>query len=405
MKKHITRFSLITSSAIAAAALAACGGGGGGDTTPAPQFGSLKVAMTDAPACGYDAVNVTVNKVRVHQSSSAADTDAGWTDITLSPAKKINLLNLTNGALEELGQTPLAVGRYTQLRLVLDANNGNALNNSVIVTGTSNEVSLDTPSAVQSGIKLVSSFDVLADQRVDLVLDFDACKSVLTKGNGKYALKPVVKVIPTLINGISGFVSPALLTSNVMVSAQQNGVIVSSTVPNATTGEFFLARVAPGNYDVVITADNMAASVIGAVPVSTTTSTTSLSTAAVPLSMVASAQRSISGTVTLSPASATEAAYVSAKQSFFSGPTVVVKYKGADLVSGAYTISNLPIAAPQYTVYSTARPLVFAPHLTTTPATGMYKVEASAAGYTTKSTPLVDLNVTSAVNVNFALVP
>jgi hypothetical protein len=407
MNKKLTRISLLTSSALAAAVLVACGGGSDTDTDtpPPPAMGSLKVAMTDAPACGFDAVNVTVNKVRVHKSSAAADTDAGWTDITLSPAKKINLLNLTNGALAELGQTSLEVGNYTQLRLVLDANTGNATHNSVVLTGTTTEVTLDTPSAVQSGIKLVSNFAVTEGQRMDLVLDFDACKSILTKGNGKYALKPVVKVIPTLINGISGFVNPALLTSNVMVSAQQNGVIVSSTVPNATTGEFFLARLAPGNYDVAITADNRAASVIAAVPVATTTSTTSLSTAVAPIDMATSTQRSISGTVTMTPPSTTEAAYVSAKQSFASGPTMVIKYKGADLISGAYTISNLPIAPPQYTVYSAARPLVFTPHLTTTPITGMYKVDASANGYATQSIASVDLTTAAAVGVNFTLVP
>src|SRR5450756_442741 len=77
-----------------AALVTGCGSGGGA----AP--GTLGVSLTDAPACGFDAVNVTVVKVRVHQSSSATDTDAGWTDITLNPARKINLLNLTNGVLD-----------------------------------------------------------------------------------------------------------------------------------------------------------------------------------------------------------------------------------------------------------------------------------------------------------------
>ncbi|UUZ50559.1 DUF4382 domain-containing protein [Massilia sp. B-10] len=144
-------------------------------------------------------------------------------------ARKINLLNLTNGVLEQLGQTPLPVGHYTQVRLVLDPNSGNALNNSVLPTGATLEKSLDTPSAIQSGIKLNANFDVVANTRTDLVLDFDACKSVLTKGNGNYALKPVVKVIPTIVNGISGFVNLAQLGSHVMVSAQQNGVVVAST--------------------------------------------------------------------------------------------------------------------------------------------------------------------------------
>src|SRR5512135_417952 len=101
----------------------------GSSTSAEP--GTLAVSLTDAPASGFDAVNVTVSKVRVHQSASASENDAGWSDITLSPARKINLLNLSNGALDSLGQTSLPAGHYTQLRLVLSANTGTTLSNSV----------------------------------------------------------------------------------------------------------------------------------------------------------------------------------------------------------------------------------------------------------------------------------
>lgn len=407
MKTTFRQAGLIAGSVLAAVSLTACGGGGGGASpapTPVATAGTLKVSMTDAPACGFDAVNVTVNKVRVNASGTASDTDGGWTDITLNPAKKINLLNLTNGVLESLGQTTLAAGHYSQLRLVLDPNTGNGMANSVIPTGGV-ETTLSTPSAVQSGIKIVKEFDVAAGQTVDLVLDFDACKSVVTQGKDRYALKPVVKAVPTVAagTGITGFIAPSLLSAHVSVSAQQNGAIVGATVPDPTTGAFTLTNLAAGNYDVVITADNSAASVIGAVPV-TATGGTQLSTAAAPLTMAASATGSISGNVTR-PANATEAAYVAAKQTFAAGPTVTIRYAGADISTGAYTIANLPVAAPQYTAYTTTRPLVFAPATTVLPGAGKYKVEASGAGYTTKTIDLVDISVTSATNVNFTLAP
>jgi hypothetical protein len=399
--KRITKLGLLAGSALAAASLVACGGGSSGSQTPV-AMGTLSVAMTDAPACGFDAVNVTVNKVRVNQSATASDTDAGWTDITLSPAKKINLLNLTNGALEALGQTSLAAGHYTQIRLVLDSNaSGSA--NTVIPTGSTTEQPLDTPSAVQSGIKLNGEFDVAAGQHSDIVLDFDACKSVLTKGNGKYALKPVIKMVPAAINGIDGYVATAALANHVTVSAQQDGKVISATAPNATTGEFFLSRLPVGNYDVVITADNSAATVIGAVPVSSTTNTTVVATSAAPIELATSTTGSISGTVTLNPASATTAAYVAAKQTFAAGPTVVIKSQGADLTTGAYTIANLPIAAPQYVAYSATLPLVFAASTATTP--GKYSVEASADGYAAKSIDAVDITLQNQADVNFTLVP
>lgn len=394
-------------SAISATVLLAACGGGGSSTPPTATSGTLGVSMTDAPACGYDAVNVTVNKVRVNQSASASDTDAGWTDITLSPAKKINLLDLNNGALQALGETPLAAGHYSQLRLVLDPNTSGTLANSLVLTGTTNEISLDTPSAVQSGIKLVDEFDVVAGQRADIVLDFDACKSIVKKGNsGGYGLKPVVKVIPTILNGIDGFVSTNQLGNHVMVTAQQNGVIVSSTVPNTTTGEFYLTRLPVGNYDVVLTGDNKATAVISAVPVATTTSTAVVSTAATPITLqtAATVDGQISGLATLKPTSATEVAYVAAKQSFASGPVVTVKFQGADITTGAYAL-RLPTVAPQLAPYSTTLPLLFANQTTTTPGTGKYSVNASATGYTSATQPSVDISASNQTAINFTLMP
>lgn len=404
--KSLSMASRLSGAISMAVILAACGGGGGYSSPSASTYGTLGVSLTDAPACGYDAVNITVNKVRVHQSTSASENDAGWTDITLNPAKKINLLNLTNGALLELGQTPLTPGRYTQLRLVLDANTGNGLANSLILTGSTSEISLDTPSAVQSGIKLVNEFDVAAGQRVDVVLDFDACKSVVKKGNsGNYGLKPVVRVVPTVLNGINGFITTAQLGRHVMVSAEQNGTIVASTTPNASSGEFFLARLVPGNYDVVITADDSATAVVATVPVASTTSVTALSTSAMPISLASAAtpDRSISGTVSMTPPSS-EIAFVTAKQSFAAGPTVAIKYQGADIATGAYALS-LPSVAPQLAAYSAALPLVFVTKTDTTPGTGKYKLEATAIGYTMLTIPSVDISVLSQTGVNFALVP
>jgi hypothetical protein len=398
MKTPNYRIGLLASALLAASALVACGGGG----SSSGGSGTLGVSMTDAPACGYDHVNVTVNKIRVNQSASASDTDAGWIDIVPSTGK-IDLLNLTNGVLQALGETPLAAGHYSQLRLVLDPNTGNTLANSVVPTATGVEQTLITPSAVQSGIKLVNEFDVVAGQRVDLVLDFDACKSVVSRGNGSYALKPVVKVIPTVLNGISGFVSTALLSQHVMVSAQQNGVVVSSTTPNATTGEFFLARLVPGNYDVVLTADNSASAVVGAVPVASTTSTTALSTSAAPITLAASATGSIGGTVGLTPVSLTETAFVSAKQSFAAGPTVTVKYQGVE--AGAYSLTNLPLAAPWFAAYSATLPLTFSAQTNTVPGTAKYAVSAAAFGYATSAPVNVDIGTANQTGVNFALVP
>ena len=404
MNITLTRLSLATSTICAAAVLVACGGGGSSTPTPASSaMGSVRASLTDAPACGYDEVNITVNKVRVNQSETASETDGGWTDITLAAPVKVNLLKLTNGLIEPLGTAPLTAGHYSQIRLVLDANTADNMANSVKPTGGTLQ-NLITPSAVQSGLKLNGSFDVAAGQVADVVIDFDACKSIVTRGNGKYALKPVIKMLPAVLNGISGVIAPAQLTSNVMISAQQAGVVVASTVPDPISGAFLLSRLPAGSYDVVITGAGSAATVIGAVPVSAT-ARGPVSTSTTPITLASSATGSIGGTTKLTPA-AELATYVSAKQLFAAGLTVTIKYAGSDLVTGAYAINGLPLNAPQYAVYSTTLPLVFAPATTVLPGIAKYTVSASALGYATLPfATAVDIAVANASNVNFALVP
>src|SRR6185436_17130510 len=352
--------------------IAGCGSDGGGSTQP----GTVGVSMTDAPACGYDEVNVTVSKVRVHQSGYAEDKAAGWTDITLDPPRTINLLNLNdptklNFALESLGETSLGAGHYTQLRLVLEENNGNQPSaNWIVLTGQNptNKIPLETPSAIRSGVKLIHQFTVNSGQRVDLLLDFDACKSIVRTGSGKYILKPVIKVIPFALNGIEGFVdkqsfvNQSLLGKNVIATAQFNGEIVRATVVNTNTGKFFLAHLDPVNdYDVVITADDHATAVIVGVPVSPAPSITTISTSVAPFPLQTSTFQAIDGTVTLKPddpANDDGTVIVSAKQTLNSGPTVTVKSQVATVKTdtqatiGDYGYAlTLPIGAPSRGLY------------------------------------------------------
>lgn len=391
--KNTTRTLSLIAAVSSAVLLAACGGGG----SSAGGSGTLGVAMTDAPACGFDAVNVTVTKVRVHQSSTASDTDAGWTDITLNPARKINLLNLTNGVLEDLGQTPLSAGHYTQLRLVLDSNaSGTA--NTVTPTGGV-ETPLDTPSAVQSGIKLINDFDVTAGQLTDLTLDFNACKSIVTKGNsGGYLLKPVIQVIPTTVDGISGTIDTAVLGQHVMISAEQNGEVIRSTTPSST-GSFLLSNLAAGNYDVVITSDSSATEVISAVPVDGT-HVVPISTSAAPITLQSGGSaRTIGGTLTVAGGTMPDDALVSTQQTFSNGPTVTVRFQ-VPSTTGAYSITNMPTAAPYLAKYSTTLPLTFTQQTTTTPGTGKYVVKAEAGGV--EKTQTIDVTTADQTSVNFA---
>jgi hypothetical protein len=394
---------LIASAIASIGLLSGCGGGGssGGaasSNTPPPapqQFGVLTVGLTDAPACGFDQVNVTVSKVRVHQSSTASDTDAGWTEIAMPTGRKINLLNLSNGVLDRLGQAPLAVGRYTQVRLVLSENSVlSPMSNSVVLTGTTTERPIDTPSAA-TGIKINHTFDVAAESTVDLALDFDACRSVVSRGNNSYLLKPVVNAVQMLVSGaIVGVVDPLLANSHPLVTAQQNGVIIKTAAPDST-GKFTLSPISAGNYDVVVTADGRSANIIGGVPV-TAKLNTAVSTAGSPLILPLSTTANLSGTVL--PVTADGEIKVS--QSIAGGPTVQIASKVATFNTGAYAMV-LPSSPPMAGKYGSGNlPVVLLGDLT---AAGKYSVSASAAGFKSQ-TAAIDVSLLNAVK-DFTLVP
>jgi hypothetical protein len=359
----------------AALLLAACGGGGGGGDA---GEGTLRVSITDAPAC-YEHVFITVAGVRVHTSSSAGEGDAGWRDLKLGAPKRIDLLDLTNGVLEEIGSMPLPEGNYSQLRLVLDENSGSdPLANAVQPIGGA-LVPLKTPSSTQSGLKLQVHFKVEADKLIDLVLDFDACRSVVQRGNSdSYLLKPVINVTPKYVAGIQGYLTKTLAVSGATVSAQQNGEILRSTIP-AADGRFVLAFLDKGTYTVVITADGHATGVITSVPVGTATLTTingTRTSIVLPTSAMNTAKGRVTettGTGTNTHTIAVDDALVRAMQTV-AGTVIEVKGQQVDQ-DGLYSFS-LPVAAPRRAPYS-ATALNFTAE---SAAAGKYALRATAEG-------------------------
>ncbi|WP_048985951.1 DUF4382 domain-containing protein [Burkholderia cenocepacia] len=367
--------------------LAGCGGGDDGGGT---QTGTLHVAMTDAPSCGFDHVYITVSQVRVNANANAADNDGGWSTVSLATPQKIDLLSLTNGVLADLGQTALPAGQYQQVRLVLAQNQGNTLANSVVPTGGT-EQALATPSATQSGYKIIQPFTVQPNTLVDLVLDFNACKSIVQRGNGSYALKPVVTAIPTVVSGaISGYVASA--EAGATVYAEQGGKVVRGTVADSS-GKFVLSPLiqssTQGNYDVVIVQNNFASGIVRSVPVVVNT-TTAVSASNAPITLPASTMSTVSGTVT-----ASANAFVRALQTIGANAYEITSIN-ANMDTGAYSLS-VPAAAPIVGTYSGSLPVALAAALA---AAGQYTIEADAASGATQS---ANVNATtSQSNVNFS---
>ena len=385
--KNIKLTTLLSAMALG---LAACGGG----SDSSSNSGTLNVLLTDNPACGFDHVYVTINEVRVHHSASAKDTDAGWTSIKLATPKKVDLLELTNGVLTTLGQTPLAVGKYTQIRLVLDQNKGPNLANAIVPTGGTLQA-LTTPSASQSGYKVKGSFDVQADTLVDLVLDFDACHSIVKRGNGSYSLKPVVTATPQIVSGsIQGFVSTDLAQAGATVYAQQNGKIIKGT-PVLATGGFnlspLLQSASTGNYDIVVATPGHATAVIKSVPV-LAKQDTKVSTTTLPIHTVVATDYSVSGTAL----PAADLIRVNATQTS-GGVSYAVNTMNANLDTGAYSL-KLNTAAPYIGLYTGTLPVTFTPDST---VNGQYKINATNSTSGAMQNAPVTVTTADISNINF----
>ncbi|HWI82299.1 DUF4382 domain-containing protein [Ramlibacter sp.] len=249
--------------AIALAALAA-GCGGGGDVTvqvtadavggelPAP--GSLRRAPSDPSACGYEHVYVTVMAVRIQDRPGGGPGTA--TELTLAPARRIDLLHLGDGLLRELGLPPLSAGRYAQVQLVLSANTGAeaGIANAVQPAGGS-----PLPLAIQGSggvLKLQRDFDVPAGALADLALDFNACRSVVSAGHGgRYLLKsalaahpmPAAAVVDSAEHQVNTTTAGAQVQPDVAVLTGGGPVVVwSSPAPAGGATRIYARRYAPG---------------------------------------------------------------------------------------------------------------------------------------------------------------
>lgn len=209
-----------------------------------PPAGNINfsVKLVDAPGA-YDAVNVEIIAME-------AKIDTQWIDLPVAAPGVYNLMDFTNGnSLLLIGDTSMAAGTMSELRLILGTNN------TVVIDGISYE--MQTPSGQTSGYKVkMDPQPMEPGGTYSLVIDFDVNKSVHETGNGKYMLKPVVRgYLETSLGGIAGVVVP--FTAAYYAEAT-NATDTAGAPIDSVTGEFLLSTVMPGTYNVTIYAADTA---------------------------------------------------------------------------------------------------------------------------------------------------
>lgn len=197
----------------------------------------VEIRMTDAPG-DFDAINLSVKEI-ILVSDDKPYTFKATTSI-------FNILDFRIGSsnpdiLVASGEMP--AGKISEIRLVL-----NDSGNTIVVAGVSQQ--LTTPSGQSSGwkVKLKESPELVSGVTYSLILDFDAAKSIVQTGNGKYLLKPVVRGLSAATSGlVSGVVMPLLAHPEILVIA---GTDTVGTMADPITGKFTVGGLATGNYSV-----------------------------------------------------------------------------------------------------------------------------------------------------------
>lgn len=288
-KKVLVVISLLSLLALTAVVIACSGGT---NPTTGSTMGQVNVSISDPPTCAspngaFAHVYVTVRDIQVNVNGNANPGDNGWIDVTpglKNAPKQVDLLGIANNmcVLATLGsQISLPPGTYQQIRVYLSDNSdapnisgtnncGTGVANCVVFTAGGGPQPLNLSSQVQTGIKIPASqianggFTIAAGESKDLIIDFDACASIVVQGNGQARLKPVLHAgqvqLASAISGklVDSLTGQPLTNSSAIVALERRDAnnidrVVMQTKVDAS-GNFSLCPVPTGSYDVVAVA-------------------------------------------------------------------------------------------------------------------------------------------------------
>jgi len=233
-----------------------------GCSSSATDAGTARVYLTDQPASPYRAVTVTTKRIDLV-------TEEGSVATVFNGTQQVDLLTLDN-VQTLLSTATVPEGTYCQIRLVLSTTPGD---NFVTLASDSSTQNLLLSSQGRTGLKLVGQIVITADQTTNILLDFDASRSIVEQGNGELRLKPVVQLVcesdetaddacdDTPLGEIEGELAPvgALATAQIAaIDTATEVVAAQGTIKQCPEDGRFLPEfeldVPPGTYQLVVTA-------------------------------------------------------------------------------------------------------------------------------------------------------
>ena len=239
--------------------------------------GTLKLYLTDAPG-DFKELNIVVSRIDGHISVEGEEEEGYWETLKEWPeGLQVDLLTLQGVSLL-LGSIDLPANHYTQLRVFLKEEAELVLEGNDGPEGSTVTEILTIPSSANTGIKLNRPFDIVEGGITKLTLDFDAEKSIIKTGNGKYKMKPVITVLsenysseelPELFGSVSGNVSyyesiASTLTGLGGANIKLTGITyiftktttsLAESLPEVSEGDFELLDIPAGTYTLNVSAE------------------------------------------------------------------------------------------------------------------------------------------------------
>lgn len=190
--------------------LSACGGDTG------PGTGYLTLGITDGPVDHAEHVYVKFSTVEVKPAEGRSYVyDFGVDQFGEPVTRTIDLYGLQSGLRDVMIEgEPLPAGRYEWIRLGVHATADGILDSYIVIDGASYE--LYVPSGAQTGLKINTPFQIIADIDNDYTIDFDLRKSVhdprgqtMDPYGQVYFLRPTLRLVRTMATGsIAGQLDP-----------------------------------------------------------------------------------------------------------------------------------------------------------------------------------------------------
>ena len=207
--------------------------------------GDFRIKLVDAPAA-FDQVNVVVRRISAHRAS--ASTTFGWTVISEDVAS-FDLLKLRNGVSATMVAATLPSGRYDGITVLFGTSN-------VLEDGF--ERTVEIPSAIRNGAVIDAEFDVVEGELAGLTFDMDVSRSVRLNAEGRYELRPVIRVQRTDLAGtIAGAVAPDSVQAVISTVTGEDSVATYSLAQSGNNS-FQLVDLPEGIYNIRITPDDPA---------------------------------------------------------------------------------------------------------------------------------------------------